>query len=77
MHLFLLPAQVLFRLLVTIPPNALLRLKTGKAGMGDMHYLDSVHQTKLPVAEVKLSNEELAELAGLLRNNKPYCIIKC
>jgi 3-oxoacyl-[acyl-carrier-protein] synthase-1 len=40
-------------------------LTNGKAGMGKMHRLDSVHRDELPVAEVKLSNEELAELSGL------------
>jgi len=40
-------------------------LENGRAGMGQMHYLDSVHRQRLPVAEVKLSNEELAQLAGL------------
>jgi 3-oxoacyl-[acyl-carrier-protein] synthase I len=32
------------------------------AGIGDMQYLNSVHSNKLPVAEVKMSNEELASL---------------
>ncbi len=40
-------------------------LENGRAGMGEMHQLDSVHRERLPVAEVKLSNEELAKLAGL------------
>lgn len=40
-------------------------LENGRAGMGDMHNLHSVHSQRLPVAEVKLSNKELAELAGL------------
>ena len=40
-------------------------LENGRAGMDQMHYLDSVHRQRLPVAEVKLSNEELAQLAGL------------
>lgn len=39
--------------------------KNGKAGMGDMVYLDSIHQKKIPVAEVKFSNEELAAISGL------------
>ena len=37
-------------------------LEKGRAGMGDMQYLNSVHQQKLPVAEVKMSNEELGVL---------------
>ncbi|MBK8609623.1 MAG: beta-ketoacyl-[acyl-carrier-protein] synthase family protein [Chitinophagaceae bacterium] len=45
--------------------ECLASLQNGKAGMGDMQQLKSVHQQRLPVAEVKLSNEELAGLAGL------------
>ena len=37
-------------------------LENSNAGMGEMHYLDSVIK-KLPVAEVKKSNEELAQLS--------------
>lgn len=33
------------------------------AGMDDIAYLDTVHRHKIPVAEVKLSNKELAEMA--------------
>ncbi|MBX3253839.1 MAG: beta-ketoacyl-[acyl-carrier-protein] synthase family protein [Chitinophagaceae bacterium] len=40
-------------------------LENGTAGMDNMTYLDSVHKHRLPVAEVKMSNEELAGLAGL------------
>ena len=40
-------------------------LENSRAGMDEMHYLDSLHRQRLPVAEVKLSNEELAKLAGL------------
>ncbi len=40
-------------------------LENGRAGMAGMVYLDSVHRNKLPVAEVKLSNEELSKLSGL------------
>ncbi|MFM6925935.1 MAG: beta-ketoacyl-[acyl-carrier-protein] synthase family protein, partial [Ferruginibacter sp.] len=40
-------------------------LENGRAGMDTMHYLDSVHRQRLPVAEVKLNNDELAKLAGL------------
>jgi 3-oxoacyl-[acyl-carrier-protein] synthase-1 len=36
-----------------------------RTGIGPMTYLDSVYRDKLPVAEVKLSNEELSQLAGL------------
>ena len=40
-------------------------LENGKAGMGHMHYFDSLHRDKLPVAEVKLSNDDLAKISGL------------
>jgi 3-oxoacyl-[acyl-carrier-protein] synthase I len=40
-------------------------LENSRAGIGVMTYLDSIHKQRLPVAEVKLSNEELAESAGL------------
>jgi len=37
----------------------------GEAGMADISLLDTVHRGQLPVAEVKLSNEELTALTGL------------
>jgi len=40
-------------------------LENSRAGMEHMHWFDSVHRDRLPVAEVKLSNDELAALAGL------------
>ncbi len=40
-------------------------LENGRAGMDMMKHFDSVHRQRLPVAEVKLSNDELAVLAGL------------
>lgn len=40
-------------------------LENGRAGMDQMRQLSSVHKERLPVAEVKLSNEELAKLSGL------------
>ena len=40
-------------------------LENSRAGMDKMHHLDSLHRQRLPVAEVKHSNEELAKLAGL------------
>ena len=42
-------------------------LERGEAGMGPIAYLNTVHQ-QLPVAAVKLSNEELSSLAGLPAN---------
>ncbi|WP_018630580.1 beta-ketoacyl-[acyl-carrier-protein] synthase family protein [Niabella aurantiaca] len=40
-------------------------LVSGRAGMQAMQRLQSVHKDTLPVAEVKVSNDALAELAGL------------
>jgi len=37
----------------------------GEAGMGAITMLDTMHRGKLPVAEVKLSNEELATMTGM------------
>ena len=40
-------------------------LQNERAGMDQMHCLDSGHRQRLPVAEVKFSNEELSKIAGL------------
>lgn len=40
-------------------------LETGRAGMDEMKYLRSAHQGKIPVAEVKMNNDELAAASGL------------
>lgn len=40
-------------------------LVNGRHGIAPMLYFDSAHRERLPVAEVKLSNEALAERAGL------------
>jgi len=40
-------------------------LKNERHGIGEMKYLGSAHRNRLPVAEVKLSNDELASRAGL------------
>jgi 3-oxoacyl-(acyl-carrier-protein) synthase len=40
-------------------------LKNETAGMGDITLFDTIHREKLPVAEVKLSNDELAAITGL------------
>lgn len=42
-------------------------LQEGKTGIGEMHYLQSVHH-ELPVGEVKLSNEQMKERLGIPRN---------
>ena len=39
-------------------------LVNGRHGIARMLYFDSVHRDKLPVAEVKLSNEDLSERSG-------------
>lgn len=43
----------------------LVAFKQRNAGMGDITLLDTRHKGELPVAEVKLGNEALADLAGL------------
>lgn len=45
--------------------GCLTALEGGQAGMGDMRWLDSVHRGEIPVAEVKMDNEELAARVGL------------
>ena len=35
-----------------------------EAGMADIRYLETLHRNKIPVAEVKLSNNELATITG-------------
>lgn len=44
--------------------ETLVSLKAGKTGIGRMKYLASCHE-ELPVGEVKLSNEEMAQRLGL------------
>jgi 3-oxoacyl-[acyl-carrier-protein] synthase-1 len=36
-----------------------------QAGMADITYLETIFRKKIPVAEVKMSNQELAEMAGV------------
>ncbi|HRO44233.1 beta-ketoacyl-[acyl-carrier-protein] synthase family protein [Agriterribacter sp.] len=48
----------------TIAGN-LAALESETAGISEMRYLHSAHRRKLPVAEVKMSNEELAVMAGM------------
>jgi 3-oxoacyl-(acyl-carrier-protein) synthase len=40
-------------------------LKNEHAGMGDITMMDTIYSKQLPVAEVKLSNDELAIMAGM------------
>ena len=48
----------------TIAEN-LAALEKSATGVGIMQYLRSAHRHKIPVAEVKLSNEALAMRAGM------------
>jgi len=54
-------------------------LRSGSAGMGPIRWLETRHQGQLPVAEVKSSNEMLAEKAGLpahfSRTSYPDCLL--
>ena len=50
-------------------------LENSRAGIGPMVYLDSAHRNRLPVAEVKLSNDELAQLAGLPKTNSRTALL--
>lgn len=40
-------------------------LESGRAGMADITHIATVHRNKIPVAEVKLTNDELAAIAGI------------
>jgi len=40
-------------------------LENGQAGIGEITYLNTIHRSAIPVAEVKLNNEELAAKAKL------------
>ena len=46
-------------------PEHLLAFEHEEAGMGDITLLDTIHKKKLPVAEVKLDNHQLAAITGL------------
>ncbi len=45
--------------------ECLLALENSNEGIGDMQNLSSIYKNKIPVAEVKLNNEQLAQLANL------------
>ena len=45
--------------------ECLVSFEKEKAGMADIAYIDTMHRHNIPVAEVKLSNKELAEMAGI------------
>lgn len=44
--------------------EVLTSLQEGKTGIGEMHYLQSIHH-ELPVGEVRLSNEQMKEMLGI------------
>jgi len=46
-----------------------------KAGMGAITMMNTIHKGKLPVAEVKLSNEELAVMTGLSPNTSRTALL--
>jgi 3-oxoacyl-(acyl-carrier-protein) synthase len=45
--------------------GCLAALESEQAGMGDISYLNTIHRHKLPVAEVKFSNQQLSRISGL------------
>lgn len=45
-------------------PECLSALQNSQAGIGKIRYLETAHKDDFPVAEVKLSNNELAKLSG-------------
>ena len=50
-------------------------LENGRAGIGDMICLDSVHKQKIPVAEVNMSNDDLAHLSGLSKTKSRTALL--
>lgn len=45
--------------------EALESLRDSRSGIGPITHLDTIHKAELPVAEVRLSNKELAEMTGV------------
>jgi len=50
-------------------------LQNGKAGMGNITYLDTIHKNEIPVAEVKLTDAELVAMAGALPNTSRAALL--
>ena len=48
-----------------------------KAGMGDITLFNSIHKGQLPVAEVKLSNEQLIRVTGLPNRSSRTTLLSC
>jgi 3-oxoacyl-[acyl-carrier-protein] synthase I len=55
--------------------QCLASLIQGKAGMGPMERLQSIHKDTIPVAEVKASNEELAAVSGLANTSSRTALL--
>lgn len=53
----------------------LLSFDRQEAGMGNITMLDTIHREKLPAAEVKLTNNELAALTGLSPDISRTCLL--
>lgn len=52
-------------------PETLVNIKAANSGVGDIQYLKTIHQGKLPLCEVKYNNTELCKLAGIDEDTKP------
>lgn len=50
--------------------ETLLNIKAASSGVGEIQYLKTVHKGKLPLCEVKYSNEALCELAAIAPNTR-------
>jgi 3-oxoacyl-(acyl-carrier-protein) synthase len=58
-------------------PANLQSLTDGKAGITEMVWLQSIHRGELPAGEVKCSNEELADAAGLSSKWPRAALLSC
>ena len=52
-------------------------LEKEEAGMGAITYLETVHRNSIPVAEVKLTNTELADRSGLPKQTSRTALLSC
>jgi len=52
-------------------------LENEHAGITEMHILDSIHRNRLPVAEVKWTNEQLASQAGMKPHLSRTALLSC
>jgi 3-oxoacyl-[acyl-carrier-protein] synthase-1 len=55
--------------------ESLTALASGEAGINNITYLPTIHKNEIPVAEVKLNNEELALLAGMPGNTSRTALL--